>query len=244
MKYYLSKSFMALTMMAMVASSAEAEEPVNDVSISVNADLVSSYVWRGQKMGGVSLQPGASVSWKGISLGAWGSYALSPTHNGTDEELDITLGYDVKGLHVGVTDYYFFNLGHPFFKYGGLDASAHTFEGNIGYDFGVLSLNWFTNFAGQDGLNKDGDRAYSSYVQVDVPFRLGGVDCTATLGAVPFRTSFYADDMSDGLHINTIALKAAYEVQCKKVTMPLSAQIVANPSSQGLYLVLAAGFSL
>ncbi len=32
-----------------------------------------------------------------------------------------------------------------------------------------FALNRYTNFAGNDGLNKDGDRAYSSYVEADSP---------------------------------------------------------------------------
>ena len=42
-------------------------------------------------------------------------------------------------------------------------------------------------------VNKDGDRAYSSYFEVSAPFTLGGCDWTATVGAVPFASSFYAD---------------------------------------------------
>ena len=56
---------------------------------------------------------------------------------------------------------------------------------NIGYDFGFLSLQWYTNFAGNDGLNSNGDRAYSSYFELSAPFRLGGLDWSASLGVVP-----------------------------------------------------------
>ena len=43
------------------------------VEASVGADLVSGYIWRGQDLGGVSIQPSLSVAYKGFSLGAWGS---------------------------------------------------------------------------------------------------------------------------------------------------------------------------
>ena len=214
------------------------------VEASIGADMVSSYIWRGQKNGGFSVQPAASLSWKGLSLGTWGSFALSPQQNGTDEEIDVTLSYETSGFHVGVTDYYFFNQGYSFFHYGGLGASAHTFEANVGYDFGFLSVNWFTNFAGNDGLNGSGKRAYSSYIQLDAPFKLAGLDWNATLGAVPYRTSFYVDDNSTGFHVNTVALQAGYEFQVKKVTFPVSAQVIANPSSQGFYFVVGGGFKL
>ena len=38
------------------------------VEASVGADLVSGYIWRGQDLGGVSIQPTLSVSYKGFSL--------------------------------------------------------------------------------------------------------------------------------------------------------------------------------
>ena len=214
------------------------------VDAEIGTDLVSTYVWRGQKCGGVSVQPGASLSWKGLSLGTWGSFAISPTSNGSDEEIDVTLSYETKGFHVGITDYYLFNNGYPFFKYGGLGSSNHTFEANVGYDFGFLSVNWFTNFAGEDGVNSDGKRAYSSYLQLDAPFKLAKLDWTATLGVVPYNTSFYGSDVSSGFHINQIALKAEYPFELKHVTVPLYAQVVANPSSQALYFMVGCGISI
>ena len=31
--------------------------------------------------------------------------------------------------------------------------TSHVFEANVGYDFGPHALNWYTNFAGNDGVN-------------------------------------------------------------------------------------------
>lgn len=240
------KKIIALTamMLSMVATTATAEDATKDVEAHVGADLVSSYIWRGQKCGGVSIQPAASIAWKGLSLGAWGSYAISPEKNGSDEELDLTLAYEISGFHAGITDYYFFNAGCPFFKYGKMGESSHTFEANLGYDFGFLSVNWFTNFAGNDGLNKKGKRAYSSYIQLDAPFKLAKLDWNATLGVVPFRTDFYASDQSKGFHVNNVALKAGYTFESKKdISFPLSAQVIANPSSREMYFLIGGGIS-
>lgn len=211
---------------------------------SLGTDVVSNYIWRGQKNGGFSIQPTGSLSYKGLSLGTWGSFAIAPngTYTGTDEEIDVTLGYEVKDFHVGITDYYFLNCGHPFFKYGGMGKTAHTFEANVGYDFGWLAVNWFTNFAGQDGTNKNGKRAYSSYLQLDAPFTLGKLDWTATLGAVPYRTDFYVADNSHGFHINQVALKAQYDIKLPHFTLPVYGQLIANPSSMDLNYVI--GFSI
>ena len=43
------------------------------VEAEAGADLVSGYIWRGQDLGNVSVQPSLSVAYKGFSLSAWGS---------------------------------------------------------------------------------------------------------------------------------------------------------------------------
>ena len=40
-------------------------------------------------------------------------------------------------------------------------STAHVFEAQVGYDFGPLAVNWYTNFAGADGVKENGKRAYS-----------------------------------------------------------------------------------
>lgn len=60
------------------------------VEASVGADLVSGYIWRGQDLGGVSIQPTLSVSYKGFSLSAWGTAGIEKEDT---KEIDLTLGY-------------------------------------------------------------------------------------------------------------------------------------------------------
>lgn len=212
---------------------------------SIGTDLVSSYLWRGQQCAFVSLQPTASLNWKGLSLGAWGSVAIVPQDKfkGTQDELDISLSYNIKGFNVGVTDYFFADNGHPYFKHGGIGKTAHTFEGTVGYAWKYLEFNWYTNFAGNDGAGKNRKRAYSSYMQLDVPFHWVHIDWKATIGAVPYTTDFYAQDDSHGFHINQVALRAEYPIQCgKKFQLPVYAQLMANPSNRNFYYMF--GFTI
>ena len=156
------------------------------VEASVGADLVSGYIWRGQDLGNVSIQPSASVSYKGFSLSGWGSVGLDKEDT---KEFDLTLGYSTGGFSVSVTDYWF-DGGPEYFHYGAHNTS-HVFEAQVGYDFGPLAVNWYTNFAGADGVKANGDRAYSSYFSIAAPFKLGGLDWSAEIGATPWETSFY-----------------------------------------------------
>ena len=210
------------------------------VETTICGDVVSSYIWRGQDLGDVSLQPTLGIGYKGLSLTAWGSVGLSDPSD--TKEFDLTLGYTIGGFNIGITDYWFNGGLDPENRYFKYDAHGtnHVFEANVGYDFGPASLQWYTNFAGNDGMNKDGKRAYSSYVELTVPFKLATVDWTATAGAVPFSTDFYG---TDGFAVTNLALKAAKEIKVTDTfSVPVFGQVVANPCSQKAYLVI--GFTL
>lgn len=227
-----------LLMMGLVAgATAHAED---GVETTVAADMVSRYIWRGLDAGCTAIQPTLGVGYKGLSLTAWGSYSVTDPDD--TKEFDLTLGYSVGGFNIGITDYWFSVGGDPEGRYFKYDAHAtnHIFEATVGYDFGLASLQWYTNFAGNDGLNKDGKRAYSSYVEANVPFKLATVDWTATVGAVPFATDFYG---TTGFAVTNLALKATKDIKVTdSFSIPIFGQVVANPCSQKAYLVF--GFTL
>ena len=225
--------FAAMMLMAGV-STVSAQD---NLEATVSADAVSRYIWRGQDLGGVSFQPTLGVSYKGLSLSAWSSVGLESTDT---KEFDLTLAYSIAGFNIGVTDYWFDGGDTKYFKYGA-HSTAHIFEGNIGYDFGPLSLQWFTNFAGSD-YKDDGKRAYSSYVELNVPFNLGGLGWDATVGAVPFEDAGVYGNC-DGFAVTNLSLKASKDIKITdSFSVPVFAQIVGNPHDQKAYFVC--GFTL
>ena len=231
------KRFFLAGLLLVGATAAWAQD---EIETTISGDVVSSYIWRGQDLGDVSLQPTLGVSYKGLSLTAWGSVGLTDPLD--TKEFDLTLSYTTGGLNIGITDYWFDAGLDPDARYFKYDAHGtnHVFEANIGYDFGVASVQWFTNFAGNDGLNKDGKRAYSSYAEVAVPFKLATVDWTATAGAVPWATTSYG---TNGFSVTNLALKATKEIKVTDTfSIPVFGQVVGNPCSQKAYLVF--GFTL
>ena len=203
------------------------------VEYVLQADIVSQYIWRGQDLGDVSLQPTLGLAYKGLSLTAWGSIGLSDP--GNTKEFDLTLAYRIGGLNIGVTDYWFNTPNDRYFSYAA-HKTSHVFEANVGYDFGPLAVQWFTNFAGNDGLNKDGNRAYSSYVELSAPFNLAGCQWTGTVGAVPYATSFYAE--TNGFAVTNVSIKAMKDIRItKSFSLPLFAAVTANPSTEKAYFV-------
>ena len=234
------KIIKVLTFAAVAMVSFSAANAQDKVEGSVSADVVSRYVWRGQALGDAAVQPSASLSYKGLSLSAWGSYGFLNTED--TKEFDLTLSYTIGGFNVGVTDYWFSYYGadNKYFEYRARDTS-HVWEANVGYDFGPLAIQWYTNIAGADGINKSGKRAYSSYVQLSAPFSLATCDWTATIGAVPYATNFYSD--VNGFAVTNVALRATKAIPvCKKWSLPLFMEGSCNPSTKKGYLVV--GFTV
>ena len=228
--------------MSMTAMAQDEIESESKIETTISGDIVSSYIWRGQDLGNVSLQPTLGIGYKGLSLTAWGSVGL--TNSDDTKEFDLTLAYTTGGFNIGITDYWF-NAGldpdNRYFMYNA-HSTNHVFEANIGYDFGFASLQWYTNFAGNDGVNESGKRAYSSYVEASVPFKLATVDWTATVGVIPYATTFY-NGWTSGFSVTNLALKATKDIKITdSFSIPIFGQVVANPRTQKAYLVL--GFTL
>ncbi len=220
-----------LCLLAMIAPMMMSAQ--DEVETTIGADIVSQYIWRGQELGDVSLQPTLGIAYKGLSLTAWGSVGLSNKDN--TKEFDLTAAYTTGGFHIGVTDYWFNTPNERYFAYSAHETS-HVFEANVGYDFGIASLNWYTNFAGNDGINKDGKRAYSSYFEANVPFKLAACEWTATIGAVPYATSFYGD--ANGFAVTNIGIKATKDIKVNDhFSIPIFAGITANPSTEKTFFI-------
>lgn len=222
--------------MTSIVSAVYAQDKVES---NISSDFVNEYIWRGQDLGNVSIQPSASIAYKGLSIGAWGNVGIDKTDT---KEFDVTASYAVKGFNIGVTDYWF-NVGQdPSNRYFMYDANKtnHVFEGNIGYNMGLVAIQWYTNFAGNDGTNDKGKRAYSSYLELSAPFKLGGLDWNAALGASPWQTSFYGNK---GFAIINASVKATKSIAfTPSFSVPVFAQIATNPCSQKAYFVI--GFTI
>ena len=189
------------------------------VEFGVGADVVSKYIWRGTDLGGPSVQPSLSVAYKGLSLTAWGSIGFDSED---DKEVDLTLAYETGNFSLSVTDYWY-----P--EYSG----AHTFEAQIGYDFGLLAANWYTNFAGDD-------EEYASYISLIAPFSLIGLDWEAEVGATPWGTDYYG---TDKFSVCDLSLGASKEFNIgKSFSTTLFAKATYNPTIEKFYATVGISF--
>lgn len=152
-------SFLLVALAAVMTANAQVE-----FSYEAGAELVSSYLWRGQYNGGLSFQPYASVGYEGevtsFSAGAW--FNLGPSDwgfrkettatilgeevglgDGTyfNPEMDLSLSFTFFGVTVGLTHYYYFDGGNflgwkNVSKWAEDDyTSGSTTELMVGYNF-------------------------------------------------------------------------------------------------------------
>ncbi|MDR0574844.1 MAG: hypothetical protein LBG96_12595 [Tannerella sp.] len=204
-----------------------------ELSAGAGADIVSSYIWRGQNLGGVSIQPTAAISLGGLSLTAWGSVGFE---NYDTKEFDFTLSYGTGGFSAAITDYWFDTPDingdvNNYFDYAA-HTTVHMFEATLGYDFGPAAISWNTYFAGMD-YKTDGDRAYSTYIEASAPFKVGGLDMKAELGLTPWESIY-----SDKLNIVNIGVKVGKDIRVtESFSIPVSTKITFNPNQERCYFV-------
>ena len=216
------------------------------LTLDVGADVVSSYLWRGQNLGGISIQPSVTLGWKGLYLSGWANIGADNwTFEDLNPELDITIGYDDFGFQVDLTHLYYFG-GDPYFGKGGFKAqeqtTGSTMEAHVGFHLGdivenvPLSLDWYTTIFGNDCyLNDAGEwqRAWSTYVEVGYQFDiLLGITLDARVGFTPWRGmySFYEEVWKNAktVAINNVNLRAERDFELKRLAFGVWAECMLN----------------
>ena len=216
------------------------------LTFEVGADLVSSYLWRGQNLGGMSIQPMVSLDWKGLYVSGWANIGADNwSFEELNPELDITIGYDNFGLAVDLTHPYYFG-GDPYFGKGGFTAqeqtTGSTMEVHAGLHLGdwfekfPLSLDWYTTVYGDDCYQDEkGEwhRAWSTYIQVGYQFELPlGMTLDTRVGLTPWRGmySFYEEVWEDAktVAINNINLRLQREFELKHIYLGVWGEMMLN----------------
>ena len=212
------------------------------ISLEVGADLVSSYLWRGYNLGGLSIQPSVTLDWNGLYLSGWANIgADSWMFQELNPELDITIGYDNFGFQLGLTHLHYFENKYYFKGLGDANnkINSNTVELHAGINVGEwvkkvpLTLDWYTTILGYDPmLDADGQevktnsgnvkRAYSTYIQVGYDFQLPlDIVLGLKLGFTPWKGMYsdYEDVWKNGSTIgfNNIHLRAEREFELGKL---------------------------
>lgn len=214
--------------------------PAQGQSFDLGADVVNRYVWRGLDFGNsAAVQPGLSFSSGGFTVGAWGSFEISPTSGSAVNENDLYASYtfdlgDSGAISLSVTDFYFSNPGNDFFDYG--DPGAHVIEPGISYS-GPVSLSASINAYGRDGENE-------IWLEASVPFSVEDVDLSLALGGSPNDgAGYYGTDADTDAGITKLSLSASKSLEITdSFSLPISASYYVNPYLARSYFIF--GISL
>lgn len=183
---------------------------------TAGTDLVSTYLWRGLNLGGLSLQPELAVGYGGLSLDVWGNIGADDwLHWGINPEIDISLEFSRWGITLGATQQYYFD-GTKFFEFKEIDPeeNGNVTEVYAGINVGEwaemvpLSITWYTQILGGDGYIKDGEmkRAYSSYVEVGWEQELPlGFELDAYVGMTPWKSLY--TNYEGNFAVNNVSLR-------------------------------------
>ena len=247
---------LALTLFCVSAIPCNVYAEDNDgrgISLEVGADLVSSYLWRGYNLGGLSIQPSVTFDWRGLYLSGWANVgADSWTFQELNPELDITIGYENYGFALDLTHLYYFG-GSKYFKGLG-DAnnafSYNTMELHAGIVLGEwvekvpLSLDWYTTVLGYDPVlddngiiivnaNGNAKRAYSTYIELGYDIELPlDIVLSLKLGFTPWKGMYsdYAEVWKSGstVGINNLQLRAEREFEFRHIYLNVWGQAMFN----------------
>lgn len=208
------------------------------LKFSASGDLVSSYVWRGFKQAGASVQPALSMSAGNFSLGAWGSTDIASDGK---KEVDFFASYSVAGFALTATDYWWDGEGaHRYFSYPEDDFSGHLLEAGVAYTlprFFPLTIAWNTFVLGKSNKKANGDNSFSTYVELSYPFSIKDVDLSVSTGFVPWESAVYGPEM-DGFKFTSIRLGASKNIKItESFDIPVYTHVIANAAVEDIHFV-------
>ena len=199
------------------------------VSVSAGADLVSSYIWLGVSQNqGAAIQPRASLSYAGFTLGAWGSTSFDASGA---KEVDLYLSYNIKGLTLKVTNYWWAGEAVEYFG-----TSTHFYEGSIAYNFGEkfpLTLSANTMFAGDK--DADGKEQYSTFISASYDFSVCDFGLTPRITITPADGMYASEDESRVLEA---AVRVSRSIKLSdSFSLPIFTDLICSPAKKDTYLV-------
>jgi hypothetical protein len=237
-------SFKALAFILMLSAGTLLKASSDDsskVDLSLGADLVSRYVWRGLLLGnGASIQPTMGITYKGLSFGSWASYSLS---HSAFQEVDLYLSYSIGSVTLGINDYYNPNdslgINNDYFKFG-KSHTLHSFE-----PFVTISEIGGTGFSTTAGVfvygndrDENGENLYSSYLELSyaASFKEYGLNF---FGGATLGSGYYADKAS----VVNLGVSVSKEIKVTEdFAIPVKGSFIVNPNAQNVFFVFGFTF--
>lgn len=214
----------------------------------LDADIVSSYVWRGSYLSGASVQPSMGMKVGELTVGAWGSVDI--TGSGF-KEIDLMIDYSLGDFSFSLNDYWFSEeSGFNYFDFS--DSTIHALEASITYSlpFAPVYLSWNTFVAGDDKYidkNEKTKRAFSTYVEAGYDFSIKKIDLNFLIGVSLWHSDVqYTFDYpyaTEKFAVINVALGARREIEItQNFSLGVFGQFIVNPAKEDAFLVLGVNF--
>ena len=195
-------------------------------SMTVGADAVSSYLWRGANSAGPSIQPSAYFDYEkgdwAVSMGAWGSKSFV---KGDYNEFDLSVEATWRNITLSLANYS---------EFYGAEFDDNYLDLGLSY---TLSEDIPVTFSWYSVLNQP---ALPSYFEVAYDFSVSVVDFSVAAGALPFASDYYG---CKGFGVCNLNLSAGHEFEFEHGgSMPVSAQVVYNPMWNDFFWGVSVGY--
>jgi hypothetical protein len=242
--------FLVLTVVVSIGS-LKAQDSNCKSSVTLSADVMSRYVWRGSDYGASpSVQPTLYYNCDGwFELGVWGAYSFNGGYSETDPYLKLTHKY----FSLILSDYFSYSDTQTFkpayFDFGG-KTTNHILEASLlfkGPEKFPLSILAGTYFYGNDRkweydtLTKTNiyiKNYYSTYIELTYSFKCCHSNFDFFLGLTPQAGSY-----GNTFGVINTGINAYKKIKITPTfDLPLKASLIFNPQAERVFFVV--GFTL
>jgi len=245
----MKKVFIAISILFVLAAHAQDESAK---ALSVNAELVSTYVWRGSYIAGTSIQPSMDWNVGSFTAGAWGSVDIAGFGY---KEVDLFVSYSYKNFTLGIFDIWV--AGERAYNYFDFSkTTVHVFDAWLTYSFKRIPLNisWYTAIAGDETYTKHYTKngklkkAFPTYIEATHFFQIKDINLEATIAVSPWNSSVLYNRYDDGGRTNGFAvvnmsLKLSKELKMTDTyALPVFGQLIYNPAKEDSFFVFGIKF--
>jgi len=216
----------------------------NKIGITVGADIVSSYIWRGVYFAGASFQPAVNLTYGGLTAGFWGS---SDFVDGNYKEVDASIFYTISGFKAGITNYWWSGKNQPYIAKDSVGKSGHYLEGTLGYSISNISLVANTFFWGDRDKNAKRDQMFSTYIEASYVATVGDITFTPAVGVSPWESNsnigYHLNPSNSvnetGFKVCNVSLKASKSLKFSEtVSIPVFGQVIYSNAADQIHFVL------
>ena len=208
------------------------------VTLQVEMDLVSSYIWRGVYEAGPSLQPGLTLGIGNFTIAAWGSVDFTSS---SYKEADLMLSYRLKNITFHLKDLYDEGsasdrnpqISRNYFHFGA--DSPHRIEAGIEWQVSrkvPITLSWYTILFGARDVDTRGRRCLLLIRRSSLSLYGQNHRPETGVGAAPWKTA--GEGGAKGFAVKNVFINAGKTGGRSKAWVPSESD--SSPISPGVQL--------